>query len=103
MSSANQAAACLRYYHRKRAAFLARGLNTRGRPYQRRPSLTPEDRRAVNLAKYHRRAAANRAAGLTTRGTRRKRNDLGAPSNPVEIAWRQFRAEMAIPASPSCE
>ena len=87
------AAASLRYYRRKRFGFLQAGLNTRGKPYQRRPFLTDEDRARYNLAKWHRLAQQRAAAGLTTRGTVPK---FAVPETRWEQAWREFRKGFEI-------
>ncbi|MEN6533062.1 MAG: hypothetical protein ABFD89_05325 [Bryobacteraceae bacterium] len=83
-----------RWYFRIKGRNAALGLTAAGTPRIKRP--------AFDHTKYCRQwRAANIALGLTSKGRPRKISRLGLPSNPIEIAWRQFRASMSIPDSAS--
>ena len=81
-------------YQRKREKAMLKGLSAHGTPYKRAhplPSEREARRKALALAKYHRRAERRKAAGLNSRGQPYKHHLRDTVTNPVEIAWRQFK------------
>lgn len=88
-----------RLWEKRAASFRAQGLTTRGtrRKYERHAvDLHGKSRHAWRQRLYVQRRNAH---GLTRRGNAKRLPQL----NPQFIAWRQFRAGIAVPTQTFCD